>query len=107
MNTLQSLVISCYPQVTNFNLPTVLDNVNSLRYMQIKSYGIQQRSSADAPPSMHSDCDLRKEMVGDMPSKLRHVEFSGRGFHKLAENLFSVNILELKIQILGMTFLFQ
>lgn len=33
--------------------------------------------------------DLRKEMVGELPSKLRKITIGGKGFNQIADNIFS------------------
>lgn len=104
MISLQSLALSCYPQVNQFNIPRLLENVLSLRALQLKAFEVHQHNHPSTtldnvhvptqsmvPPAQH-DCDFKREMEGQMPSKLSEIQFSGSGIRKLGDNLFSVRM---------------
>ena len=111
MNSLSSLTLSCYPQVHHFNIPRILDSVSSLRVLRLKAHEVHHHihsspgsstggTSAAAsmenvhvpqsmiPPISH-DCDFRREMEGELPSKLSQIEFIGTGIKSLGDNLFA------------------
>lgn len=97
LNSLRSLRISTYPNIQNFNIPKILEDVENLRDLCIVSPApqIQQTIGKDGMevtqmiPVMASD--LKKEMDGYLPLKLRNITISGIGFNKLAEGIFNVN----------------
>lgn len=103
MISLQSLALSCYSQVNQFNIPRLLENVLSLRALQLKAFEVHPHSHPSStvdnvhvpqsmvPPVQH-DCDFKREMEGPMPSKLSEIQFSGSGIRNLADNLFSVRM---------------
>lgn len=98
MNCLQKLIVSCYPSVNNFNIPRVLEHVESLKELVIQSYNGHLKPDDDhltvtTPVPVVPDCDLRKEMEGEFPTKLSRVEFFGNGFKSLAENVLNVGNL--------------
>lgn len=107
MNHLHSLTISCYPQVNNFNIPKILENVSSLRALRLKAFEAHPPHSPSSsssgssldnvhvpqsmiPAAKNHDCDFRREMDGRLPGKLSMIEFTGKGIKKLGDNLFAV-----------------
>jgi hypothetical protein len=79
--------MSTYPKINNFNIPKVLDNVENLRYLWIEAP--QSNPSSDGKGG-GSSVDLKREMEGRLPLKLKNITISGKGFTKLAENIFKV-----------------
>lgn len=96
MKSLRSLRISTYPNIQNFNIPKVLETAENLRNLWIESPapktiivvgndGLEQVEKVPVPAS-----DLKKEMYGQLPSKLKNITISGDGFSRLAETIFEV-----------------
>jgi hypothetical protein len=80
--------MSTYPKINNFNIPKVLENVDNLRYLWIEA---PQPDSADGQSKGGgSSVDLKREMEGRLPLKLRNITISGMSFTKLADNIFRV-----------------
>uniref|UniRef100_A0A182FJ01 Chaoptin n=1 Tax=Anopheles albimanus TaxID=7167 RepID=A0A182FJ01_ANOAL len=103
LHHLRSLRISTYPALASFNIPRILENANNLRELWIE---------APKPPSPHSSSsspssvgakgvkqtgnpsgqpvpatDLRREMDGELPRKLRTITIGGTGFSRLSDTL--------------------
>lgn len=97
LKSLRYLRISTYPNIQNFNIPKILEDVENLRELCLVSPSpqIQQVVGKDGievtqiTPIMASD--LKREMDGVLPLKLRNITISGSGFNKLAEGIFSVS----------------
>ena len=97
LNSLRSLRISTYPNIHNFNIPKILEDVENLRELCIVSPAPQTQlivgkdgiEVTQIIPVMASD--LKKEMDGSLPPKLRNITISGNGFNKLAESIFNVS----------------
>jgi hypothetical protein len=82
--------MSTYPKINNFNIPKVLENVENLRYLWIEA---PQSVSADGQSKGGgASVDLKREMEGRLPLKLKNITISGTGFTKLADNIFRVGI---------------
>jgi hypothetical protein len=82
--------MSTYPKINNFNIPKVLENVDNLRYLWIEA---PQSDSADGQnKGGGSSVDLKQEMDGKLPLKLKNITISGMSFTKLADNIFRVGV---------------
>lgn len=91
--------MSPYPNIEHFNIPSVIDNIHNLRELWIEAP--VQRSNAPNEnlneaqmgpniPKSSVSTDLGREMVGDLPLKLRAITLSGTDFTRISENLFNV-----------------
>jgi len=87
--SLRSLKISTYSNINNFNIPRILENVENLRELWIESQLVSGGDEKTALNKMLST-DLRKEMEGYFPLKLKNITFSGNGFSNLAANILEV-----------------
>lgn len=86
---LRSLRISSYSNINNFNIPKILENVPNLRSLWIEAPEPIQSSADNSNPILVST-DLRKEMDGLLPVKLREITISGQGFTKIADSILNV-----------------
>lgn len=99
---MRSLRLSPYPNVEDFNIPEIVDDMDNLRELWIEAVqplkvtqvtldaGIA--SSQPAAPPMQITTDLRQEMEGDLPPKLKKLTISGTGFTQLSDNVLNVKI---------------
>ncbi|EAT32230.1 AAEL015659-PA [Aedes aegypti] len=95
LHFLRTLKISTYPNIQHFNIPRVLENAHNLRELWIEAPKppSQPRSdtAAAAPktpkPVSIPTSDMRREMEGMLPQKLKSITFSGSGFNRLADNV--------------------
>lgn len=94
---LRSLRVSTYPNVRDFNIPTIVAYLDNLRDLWIdapvapkvsSSFPTEMPVTTTAQPIIASD--LRKEMTGRLPTKLRRVTIGGKGFTQIADNILSV-----------------
>lgn len=100
LNSLRSLKISPCLSIPTFNIPTLLENADNLRELWIESPAparTQHEVSFDAianvgrtEPKVQPATDLRKEMLGSLPLKLRSVTISGTTFNSIADTIFRV-----------------
>lgn len=100
MTSLQSLALSCYPQVNQFNVPRLLESITSLRSLKLKASKVRPHTASlnyenvhvpsVAAQVSHHECNFQREMDGKLPYKLSEIEFSGSEIRKLGENLFNV-----------------
>ncbi|XP_060524010.1 chaoptin isoform X2 [Cylas formicarius] len=74
MYSLRTLKINLYTDLKLFNIPTIIQWNSGLRNLEIHV-------------NKATDSTLEKEMIGDLPPKLRNVTFSGRGLKKLGNNI--------------------
>ncbi|XP_037026425.1 chaoptin isoform X1 [Bradysia coprophila] len=98
LDSLRSLKISPCLSIPTFNIPALLEDNDNLRELWIESPGparSQHETSFDAianigrtEPKGPSSTDLRKEMLGNFPLKLRSVTISGKTFTNIAETIF-------------------
>lgn len=91
---LRTLKISTYANIQNFNIPRVLENAHNLRELWIEAPKPPSKSRPESsvgpktpkPVSIPSS-DMRREMDGTLPQKLKSITFSGSGFNRLADNI--------------------
>lgn len=94
---LRKLRISTYPQLPNFNIPTILDDVDSLRELWIESPPwreekvISKEGFETYQWVQDAASDLRQELFGYLPRKVKKITVSGSGFTNLAEGIFDVS----------------
>ncbi|XP_062700932.1 chaoptin-like isoform X2 [Aedes albopictus] len=91
---LRTLKISTYPNIQNFNIPRVLENAHNLRELWIEAPKPPSKSRPESPvgpktpkPVSIPSSDMRREMDGTLPQKLKSITFSGSGFNRLADNI--------------------
>lgn len=100
LNSLRSLKISPCLSIQTFNIPALLEDSDNLREIWIESPAparTQHEVSFDAianigrtEPKTPPATDLRKEMLGSFPLKLRSVTISGKTFNNIADTIFKV-----------------
>ncbi|KAJ6640078.1 Chaoptin, partial [Pseudolycoriella hygida] len=97
INSLRSLKISPCLSIPTFNIPNLLEESDNLRELWIESPAprVQHEVAFDAianigrtEPKTPLSTDLRKEMLGDFPTKLRSVTISGKSFSNIADTIF-------------------
>ncbi|XP_050296865.1 chaoptin isoform X2 [Anthonomus grandis grandis] len=88
MCSLRTLRMNLYTGLkTSFNITSLLQWSFGLRNLEIHV-------------DRHSDSDLSKEMVGDLPPKIRNITFSGRGLKKLGPTILKgVQFPKLRINL--------
>ncbi|XP_055716156.1 chaoptin [Phlebotomus papatasi] len=94
MSSLKRLIISPYPDVINFNIPLVVEEIETLRQLEIEApKAIPVAYAGDAgfmrPKGPDPQTDLRLEMDGILPPKLKTVVLRGRGFKQVANNILN------------------
>ncbi|XP_050098956.1 chaoptin isoform X2 [Anopheles aquasalis] len=105
LHHLRSLRISTYPSLGSFNIPRILENANNLRELWIEAPKppSSTSSSSSSPSSVGTKgvkqtgggtagqpvvaTDLRREMDGELPRKLRTITIGGTGFSRLSDTL--------------------
>lgn len=102
--SLKSLHLSPYPNVFDFNIPKLVHGLDNLRLVWINAPIAPRISATSAPASIvHSPLvsqmpivasDLRKEMFGTLPPKVRSITIAGKGFNTVAETILSVSVGE-------------
>lgn len=94
---LRSLRLSTYPSLTKFNIPSILDEVDNLRELWIEApaaklvkivtkEGLETYQLIQEPAS-----DLRTELFGLLPRKVKSLTISGAGFNRLADGILDVS----------------
>lgn len=90
--SLRSLQLSTYSDLPDFNIPKVVSNLSNLQKLWISSPEPQKVISG--PKITYKNVvatDLRKEMTGQLPLKLREITISGKGFTTIGDSIFQVN----------------
>lgn len=91
--------MSPYPHIDHFNIPNVIDNLHNLRELWIEAPVQKSISANDNPteaqmgpsiPKPAVSTDLGREMIGDLPLKLRAITLSGSDLNRIADNIFNV-----------------
>lgn len=94
---LRSLRLSTFPGLSNFNIPQILDDVDNVRELWIEApapkmvkvvskEGLETWQLIQEPAS-----DLRAELYGMLPRKLKDLTISGAGFNQLADGVLEVS----------------
>ncbi|CAH1114704.1 unnamed protein product [Psylliodes chrysocephalus] len=76
MYSLRTLKLDYFPNIKNFNIPTILERNTGLRNLEI-----HVESSTDD--------NLNKEMSGELPFKLRNITFTGKGLKRLGGDVLN------------------
>lgn len=103
--SLRTLRISTYPQLLSFNIPILLDGVDSLRELWIESPApkmvkVTSKEGFETYQwAQDAASDLKQELSGYLPTKVRKITISGPGFNKLAEGIFDVKIIEILFKV--------
>lgn len=90
---LRSLRLSTYPGLNNFNIPTILDDVENVRDLWIEAPApklvkvVTKDGLETYQLVQESASDLRTELSGTLPRKLKNLTISGAGFNKLADRI--------------------
>lgn len=96
-DSLRELTVSTYRGIKYFNIPTILEDVESLRTLHIESPAprverVVSRDGVETYPVVQDSAgDLHDEMYGPLPRKTRNIIISGTGFDRLAEDIFDVS----------------
>lgn len=96
--SLRSLKLSTYSGLPELNIPKIVSQLSNLQKLQISSPEPQKVISG--PKISYKNVaatDLRKEMNGKLPLKLREITISGKGFTTIAETIFEVKELHLQL----------
>lgn len=100
LKTLRSLRLSTYPNIDDFNIPEIINDVDNLRELWIDAPEPPKRpdvleagvGGGSLPVTQSVATDLRNEMQGILPAKLSTIILSGSGFIQLADNILDVTI---------------
>lgn len=93
---LRSLRLSTYPGLSNFNIPTILEDVDNLRELWIESPApklvkvVTKENLETYQLIQESASDLRMELYGTLPRKLKFFTISGSGFNRIADGILDV-----------------
>lgn len=93
---LRSLRLSTFPGVSNFNIPTIIEDCENLRTLWIDAPGpkmvkvISKEGVETYQLTQDYASDLRQELNGILPRKLKNLTFSGAGFNRLSEDILDV-----------------
>ncbi|CRK93089.1 CLUMA_CG006599, isoform A [Clunio marinus] len=94
LRNLRSLRLSTYPGLTDFNIPTILDGVENIRELWIESPAsklvkIVSKEGVETYKNVQETAsDLRSELYGTLPRKIRTLTIGGAGFTRLADGIF-------------------
>lgn len=102
--SLRSLRVSTYPNVADFNIPVAISQLSNLQKLWIDAPEPQKIvSGGRVTYKSVAASDLRREMMGLLPYKLRDITIGGKGFKILSESMLAV-IIKKKIvtQIVNM-----
>jgi hypothetical protein len=92
LQNLRSLKTSAYVKLPNYNIPKLVQNLHNLRSIWIDSPPPPppaKEPNGKPPKPSPPQSDLRREMEGIFPLKVRELTFSGKGLSKLADNIMS------------------
>lgn len=102
--SLRSLHVSTFSGLADFNIPKITSQLLNLQELWINAPEPQKVSSGPNSKVTYktvSATDLRMEMAGQLPLKLREITISGKGFTGVSESILKVLItLSLHIIIL-------
>lgn len=93
---LRSLRLSTYPGLSNFNIPTILEDVDNIRELWIESPApkllkvVTKEGLETYQFIQEAASDLRIELYGTLPRKLKELTISGTGFNRLADGILDV-----------------
>lgn len=92
--TLRSLRVSTYSNLPDFNIPQIVQDLLNLQKLWINSPEPQKvktiAPNTKATFKTVSATDLRKEMTGKLPLKLREITIGGNGFTGISEDILKV-----------------
>lgn len=88
MSYLRTLKISAYSNINNFNIPQLITHVPSIRSLWVYEPS-DVTTNATKSKTTPIKTDLRLEMEGKLPEKLREVQITGQGFQAIAENILN------------------
>ncbi|XP_055618814.1 chaoptin [Toxorhynchites rutilus septentrionalis] len=87
LHFLRTLRISSYPHIPSFNIPKILESAHNLRELWIQAPKSFEPFDHSSKPVSAVPSDLRGEMDGLLPRKLKSITFGGFGFNRLADNI--------------------
>lgn len=93
--SLRSLRVSTYSNLPDFNIPKIVGNLLNLQKLWISSPEPQKVMTVKDSKVTYktiSATDLRKEMSGQLPLKLREITISGNGFTGISETILKVKV---------------
>lgn len=81
MPSLRTLKIGVYDSLENFNIPSLLENRDGLKNLEIHVSPPPSPRNRKPPslPQVESETSLASEMLGELPPKLSSITFTGRG----------------------------
>ncbi|XP_031631630.1 chaoptin isoform X2 [Contarinia nasturtii] len=89
-SSLRSLQISPYLNIADFNIPTIVSQLLNLQKLCISAPEPQKITTG--PKVTYKSVtatDLRKEMTGRLPLKLREIMISGEGFTSISDTILN------------------
>ncbi|XP_059621285.1 chaoptin [Phlebotomus argentipes] len=93
LSSLKTLIISPYPDVINFNIPVAIEEVETLRQLEIEApKPIPAAYAGDVGfmrPKTNPKTDLKLEMDGIMHPRLRTIVLRGTGFKQVANSILN------------------
>lgn len=102
---LRSLRISTYPGLANFNIPNILADVDNLRDLWIEAPApklakiVTKEGLETYQLVQDAASDLRTELFGYWPRKLKNLTISGPGFNQLAEGILDVSLISVFVWV--------
>lgn len=93
--SLRSLRLSTYPNIPEFNIPNVIYQLFNLRKLWIDApepHKVKSTNGIVGPTSSKTiiASDLRNEMSGRLPHKLREITIGGKGFTTISDSILKV-----------------
>ncbi|GAB0092364.1 chaoptin [Sergentomyia squamirostris] len=94
MTSLKTLIISPYPDVINFNIPVIVEEIETLRQLEIEApqaipVAYAGESSFMRPRKDAPKTDLKLEMDGSLPPKVKSIVIRGQGFTQISNNFLN------------------
>lgn len=88
MSYLRTLKISSYSHINRFNIPQLIQHVSSIRSLYVSEpVQVDSDASKSIKKIIPIKTDLRLEMEGILPEKLREIQINGIGFQSIADNI--------------------
>lgn len=89
--------MSTYPGLVNFNIPTILEDVENLRDLWIEAPAaklvkiVTKEGLETYQLIQEAASDLSRELYGELPRKVKNLTISGAGFNRLADGILDVS----------------
>lgn len=93
--SLRSLRVSTYPNLPDYNIPKITSQLLNLQKLWISAPEPQRVAPGPNSKVTYKTVaatDLRKEMTGQLPLKLREITISDKGFTGISDTILKVLI---------------